>query len=683
MQLKIFELKPLFLKASIPCAIILIILFAYGDVWNHQFLNYDDNMYVTENSRVQNGLNLESIRWAFGFVGVSCWHPMTWISHMLDCQLFGLAPGPHHMVNVAIHILNALFLFLIIFKITGARYKAAVVALLFAVHPLNVESVAWVSERKNVLSTLFFMIAIYAYVLYVEKKKIWMYCLVLCAYTLGLMSKPSIVTFPFLLLILDYWPLGRFGMGGAYNTIDAVRSSFFRRFRFRILAFRKSKAPFLFLEKTPFIILSLISFYLSMISMSKFHVIIKHGLIPVDLRIYNLFVSIMKYVGNMAWPFGLSIYYPFPKTIPAAHFLLALSFVLLITVMTFLWRKSRPWLFTGWFWFLIALAPVGGLIQAALWPEMANRYMYIPMIGLFLMLVWECDARIRGGYAKTFKVILFCAMLVYYISLTKYQNHFFSDNYTLFSRAVTVTGENHIVYSIIGDGLLSLNRVDEAMVYYRKAIAINPKFAKALYNYGTCLLRRGDYINAGSYFSRVIAINPNDTLAYATLGWTQAQKGYSDEAKKLLEKALELDPDDGYSHNVLGAILAGQGKTEEAIRHFQIAVEKNPNYVEARMNLSLTYEKAGLYDRAIAEYEALCKVAQADKKIINYRIAGLFARQNKYEECKRHLEISLSLGFNVFEHLKSDERFKTFIETTVYTQFLASQEVRRHSQVLK
>jgi tetratricopeptide (TPR) repeat protein len=678
-MLKKIELKPIFLKAIIPCAIILIILFTYGDVWHHQFLNFDDNMYVTENSLVQNGMNLVSIRWAFGFVGVSCWHPITWISHMLDCQLFGLAPGPHHMVNVAIHILNALFLFLIIFRITGARYKAAVVALLFAVHPLNVESIAWVAERKNVLSTLFFMIAIYAYVHYAEKKIIWMYCLVLCAYSLGLMSKPSIVTFPFLLLILDYWPLGRFGMrGGTYNTIDAVRSSFFRRFRFSILTFRKSKAAFLFLEKSPFIILSLISFYLSMISMSKFHVIIKHDLIPVDLRIYNLFVSIMKYLGKMAWPFGLSIYYPFPKSIPAAHFLLALSFVLLITVMTFLWRKSRPWLFTGWFWFLIALAPVGGLIQAGLWPEMANRYIYIPMIGLFFMLVWECDARIRGGYAKTFKVILCCAMLVYFISLTKHQNHFFSDNYTLFSRAVAVTGDNHVVYSFIGDGLLSLNWVDEAMIYYGKAIAINPKFAKALHNYGACLLRKGDYINAGSYFSRVIAINPNDTHAYATLGWTQAQRGYPNEAKELLEKALELEPDDGYSQNVLGAILTGQGRMEEAIRHFQMAVEKNPNYVEARMNLSLTYEKAGLYDRAIAEYKVLSTMAQADKKITNYRIAGVFAQQNKYEECNRYLEISLKHGFNVFGHLKSDERFKTFRETAIYTQFLANQEVKRH-----
>jgi len=677
MHLKEFELKPIFLKAIIPCAIILITLFTYSDVRHHQFLGFDDYLLVTENSYVQNGLNLGGIRWAFGFTGVAYW-PLAWISHMLDCQLFGLAPGPHHMVNVAIHILNALFLFLIIFRITGARYKAAVVALLFAVHPLNVESVAWVAERKNVLSTMFFMIAIYTYVHYAERKKIWLYCLVLCAYTLGLMSKPSIITFPFLLLILDYWPLGRFGRGAAYPSVDAVGTTPFRRFLVRFCAFRKSEAAFLFLEKAPFIILSLISFYLSMISMSRSHLVINHDLIPVGLRIYNLFVSIVKYLGNMAWPLELSIYYPFPKSIPAAHFLLALSFVLLITVMAAMWRKSRPWLFTGWFWFLIALAPAGGLIQAGMWPEMADRYMYIPMIGLFLMLVWESDARIRGGYSKTLKVILCCALLVYFISLTKVQNLYFSNSYVLFTRAVAVTKDNFVAYNNLGETLRRLNRVDEAVICLGKAIALNPKYDAALNNYGACLVMKGDYINAGSYFSRAIAINPKYPLFYVNLGWTQYQRGYPDEAKKLLEKALELEPNDGNAHNILGAILAGQGKTEEAIRHFRIAVEKKPNDVEARMNLSRAYEKAGLYDRAIAEYEALSKMAQAEKGITNYRIAGVFAQQNKFEECKSYLEISLKQGFNVFEHLKSDMRFKTFRETAFYTQFMANQEVKRH-----
>lgn len=567
MQLKECELKPIFLKVAIPCAIILITLFTYSDVRYHQFLGFDDNSIVTADSYVQNGLNLKDIQWAFGFTGTTHWMPMTWISHMLDCQLFGLTPGAHHMVNVAIHILNALFLFLIIFRITGRRYNATIVALLFAVHPLNVESVAWVAERKTVLSALFFMVTIYAYIHYVEKKKIWIYCLVLCAYALGLMSKPSIIILPFLLLILDYWPLGRFGEEGTYNTVNAVMTSRFPSFLGRFLPFRTSVAELLIFEKIPFIILSLISFYLSMISMSKFSKVINYDLIPVDLRIYNLFVSILKYLGNMAWPLELSVYYPFPKSIPTTNFLLALSFALLITVMTFMWRKSRPWLVAGWGWFLISLAPVGGLIQAGLWPEMANRYMYIPMIGLLLMLVWECDARIRGGYSKALKVVLCCALLVYFISLTKVQNLYFSNTYSLFTRAAAITQDNSVAYNNIGNALLYQNKVDEAMIYFGKAIAIKPNDDIALNNYGVCLMNKGDYVNATSYFSRAIAINQKYTLAYARLGWNQYQRGYPDEAQKLLEKALELDPNNGYAHNKLAAILAAQGKTQAANRH--------------------------------------------------------------------------------------------------------------------
>ncbi|TRZ52026.1 tetratricopeptide repeat protein [bacterium] len=676
MHFKYLDMKSLLLKAVIPCAIILVILFAYGDVRHHQFLNFDDNDYVTENNHVQHGLNLKEIRWAFGFTGIGYWHPLTWISHMLDCRLFGLAPGPHHMVNVALHILNALFLFLILFRMTGAPYKAAIVALLFAVHPVNIESVAWVAERKTVLSMFFLMTAIYSYVLYTEKKKVWFYLVSLFLYGIGLMCKPSILTLPFLLLVLDYWPLGRFGRGAAYPSVGTTP---FRCSLTRSPAFRQSEAAFLFLEKVPFIILSLISSYLSMISLSKFHAVINHDLVPVDLRIYNLFVSIMKYLGNVAWPIELSIFYPFPKSIPSAYFLLSLLFVVIATVGTVMWRKGRPWLPAGWFWFLIALAPAGGLIQAGLWPEMANRFMYIPMIGLFLMLVWECDARIRGRYSRILKVILCCAMLAYFVSLTKVQNIYFSNSYALFTRVATVTDDNYLAYTSIGAALLSLNRVDEAMTYFGKAIAINPKYDLALNNYGVCLTKKGDFINAGLYYSRAIAINPKQyTDAYANFAWNQYQRGYPDEAKKLLAKAMELDPDKGNAHGILGIILMAEGKTDEAILHFKIMVEQKPNLAEARFNLSNAYEIAGLYDQAMAEYEALEKMTTVDKGTIYYQMAGVLAQQNRFEECKRYLELSLQYRFDVSERLKSDGRFKTFRKSPIYTPFLANQEIKRH-----
>lgn len=621
---------------------ILIILFAYNGVQDHEFLNFDDNIYVTNNGHVKNGFSIEGIRWAFGFTGVAYWHPLTWISHMLDCRLFGLSSGAHHLVNLAIHILNALLIYLLINRMTGASYKAAVVALLFAVHPVNVESVSWVAERKNVLSMLFLMAALYYYILYTQEKKGWIYGIILFFYTFGLLSKPSIVIFPFLLLILDYWPLGRFGRGDIYNSVQTVGIFFPRRVLAKIFAFRKSDAAVLFLEKVPFIILSLISSYLSMISMSKFQWVINYDRIPLDLRIYNLFVSITKYLWKMVWPFDLSIFYSFPQSIPAAHFILALSFVVLITFATFMWRISRPWLVVGWFWFLIALAPASGIIQAGLWPEMANRFMYIPIIGLFLILVWECDARIRGLYSNTLKIILCCAVLIYFVSLTKFQNIYFSNSYAVFQRAIEVTGGNSIAYNNFGVALTSLNRIDEAAEYFAKAIALDSKYDDALKNYGLYLFKKGDYITAGSYFSRIITFNPNYVDAYINMGFTEYRLG----------------------------------RPQEAIRHFKKALEIKPNDIEAYYNLSQVYEKEALYNEAVTMYEVIIKMKPTEKGIISYRIAGVYAQQNKLEECIHYLEMSLKHGFDVFGHLKTDERFEAFRETAIYTQLLENKGVR-------
>jgi tetratricopeptide (TPR) repeat protein len=678
MYLQDFNLKSFSVKAFVPLVIILITLFTYDDVRQHEYLNIDDHDYVLENSHVQQGVTLDAVRWAFGFTGVAYWHPLTWISHMVDCRLFGLSSGAHHMVNLALHILNAIFLFLIILRMTGARYKSAIIALLFAVHPLNVESVAWVTERKTVLSALFFMTALYAYIHYAEKKKLWTYLLVLFLFALGLMSKPSIVTFPFLLLILDFWPLGRFESDRDYEFTHTAGAISSKRSVAWLLSFRKSGAIFHFLEKIPFVILSLLSMYLTMISQLKFGVVVTHDLVPLDLRIYNLFVSTMKYLGLLAWPVELSIFYPFPKSIPALYFFVALSSVVLITILALVWRKSRPWFVAGWFWFLISVAPASGLIQGGLWPEMASRFMYLPMIGLFLMLVWEGDARIGGRYARALKVILCCAILIYFISLTKIQNLYFSNSYALFSRSVMVTGGNVIAYNGIGAALISLNRLDEAMAYFEKALAINPKYEKVLNNYGVCLSRKGDYLAAGSYYSQAIAANPGWPFAYLNLAVNQHQRGFPDEAINLVEKALALDPGNGNALNTLGALLMEQGKMEEAIRHFRSAVENKPNLLQARLNLSQAYEKAGHYDEALTQYEALIKIKPADKGITYYRMAGVKSQQERFDDCKNYLESSVKQGFDVFGHLKTDERFKDFRETAIYFQFLKKIEKENH-----
>jgi len=394
------------------------------------------------------------------------------------------------------------------------------------------------------------------------------------------------------------------------------------------------------------------------------------------LRIYNFFVSITKYLWFIVWPFDLSIFYPFPKSIPVSDFLLALSTVFFITAVTVISRKRRPWLVVGWLWFLVALAPASGLIQAGLWPEMANRFMYIPMIGLFLMLVWECDARIRGHYSCISKVVLCCAVILYFSSIAKVQTRYFSNSFALFSRATEVTGDNFIAYTNLGNALASLDRVDEAMICFQKAISLNPKYANALNNYGVCLSRKGDYLKAASYFSRAIAARPKWPVVYLNLALNQHRRGFSDDAINLVEKALVLDPGNGNALNTLGSFLLEQGKKEEAIRHFRSAVENKPNLLQARLNLSHAYEKAGRYDEALVQYEALIQMKPADKGVIYYRMAGVKSQQDRFEECKNYLESSLKHGFDVFGHLKTDERFTKFRETELYTQLLENQTLK-------
>ncbi|MDP1993568.1 MAG: hypothetical protein Q8K00_21335, partial [Syntrophales bacterium] len=452
-----------FLKAILFCAIAAVTFLAYAEVRHHQFLNFDDNEYVTENSHVNTGVNLPNLRWAFAFTGVSYWHPLAWISHMVDCELFGLKPGHHLMVNLAIHILNSILLFIILMRMTGSPFKAATVAILFALHPVNVESVAWITERKTVLSTFFLLTAIYTYVHFTENKSKWTYGLALSLYSFGLLSKPSILTFPVLLLILDYWPLQRFTRS---NSPDSGRMTLFTNPVKKLVSFSKSFNGLMIIEKIPFFILSLLSYLLSIISVSKFHTVINYNLIPLDLRIYNLFVSIIRYVWNMVWPVELSIFTPFPKTIPLWHFLLSLLFVLFITAVSILIRKKRPWFIAGWLWFLTALSPAGGLIQAGLWPAMANRFMYIPMIGLFILLVWECDTRIRGRYSELLKALLCIAAILFLLSLTRVQNIYYSNSYALFMRANEITGDNFVACNNIGDALASLNRLEEAGSYF-------------------------------------------------------------------------------------------------------------------------------------------------------------------------------------------------------------------------
>lgn len=658
------------------CIIAGFTLFVYWDVQNHQFLNFDDDIYVLSNYYVRNGLSLENINWAFSFNGLGYWQPLTCLSLMLDCQLFGVKAGPLILENVAFHIFNAFLLFLILQRVTGARVKAALVALLFALHPVNVESVAWIAERKTVLSAFFLMTAIYAYIIYTQKKNKWLYGLVLCLYAIGLMAKPIILTFPILLLILDYWPLKRFKSLDLHVAIGADNCM---KPMNKFLSLCKSSNGILIFEKLPFVVLSMISLFISILSLLRHEMVIHNSTVTVYMRIYNFFISIIQYLHNIAWPVDLSIFYPFPKTFILLYFLAALSTVVIITILTFITKEKRPWLLMGWLWFLVALLPTSGLIQAGLWPAIANRFMYLPMIGIFIIVVWEADERLKGRYSNFLKVIICIIMICYFAFLTRVQNLYFSNSYSLFSRSLEIVEDNALALNNIGVALSDLGKYDEAMKYLDRGIALYPTKSGYYQNYGVCLVAKGDDEKAMLYFKQAIALDPKLYGSYLNLGLIHSRRGNVAEAVKFMEKALNVDQNNLDLHNNFGFIWAKQGKYEEAIAHFSFVIKRDPGNVSARLNLAQAYQDIGLYNEAMSEYEALNKIVSHNKGYIYYGIAGVYSQQNKYKECTDYLETSLKEGFNVLEILKLDNRFKKFRKTTAYKEFIENYRIKKIS----
>ena len=341
----------------------------YGQTANHSFVSFDDNLYVTENSHVMDGLSKENIYWAFTLndKNNTYWHPITWLSHMLDCELFGINSGAHHITNLCLHIANALLLFHIFRLMTGASLQSAFLAILFAIHPINVESVAWVSERKNLLSTFFGLLTIWAYFIYTQNPNLKQYCFVFILFCMSLLAKPMLVTLPFILLLIDYWPLERI-------CFSRRKQSFYMR-----------KLLSLILEKMPLIITSLCLSWIVYSSLERYKVIASTQLIPLDVRFYNAVVSYVSYLLKLFWPFNLSFYYPFPSSVSvwmwASSILLLLGFTILIIK-----HVRKPEYIVGWFWFIGTLIPVSGIVQGGLWPAMADRWAYIPSIGIFLMI---------------------------------------------------------------------------------------------------------------------------------------------------------------------------------------------------------------------------------------------------------------------------------------------------------
>jgi tetratricopeptide (TPR) repeat protein len=536
-----------------------VTLLVYMPVAKHTFVMYDDGDYITENLVVQNGLTWAGFKWAFATWHSANWHPLTWLSHMLDCQLFGLNAGGHHCVNALFHAVNAALLFVLLLRLTGVFWASAFVAALFAWHPMHVESVAWASERKDVLSTFFELLALLAYVRYAglskvrsPKSKVF-YILALAMFACALMSKPMPVTMPFILLLLDYWPLERFKVQGS-------------GFRVRNLV----------LEKIPFFVLSAASCVVTYLSQRASAVVSLKGL-PLDLRLDNMLVSYARYLLKLFWPENLAVIYPLPKLYPLWQ--LTLSGAALIFISWLVWRERRRFAYlpVGWLWFLGTLVPVIGLVQVGS-QAMADRYSYFPSIGIFIALAFGArDLANRFQFSKITIATAAISILAICLVLTEKQLSYWSNDETLFRHAVAATDENEVAHLNLGVALEKQRRYAEAIAEYRTALRIYPKSVDTHNNLANLLDNAGDTNAALSEYQEALRLDPKAVAPHNNLGTFYVEIGRLDDAMNEYAEAARLDPSDAHAYYLIGKVLLREGRDSEAIPQFQKAAQFAPD----------------------------------------------------------------------------------------------------------
>ncbi len=569
-----YKIKTSYLVSIICVALAVTTLAVFWQVRNHEFISFDDNDYVTENRYVQGGLTLKGIVWAFSEPHAHNWHPLTWLSHMLDCQLFGLKPGRHHLVNLFFHVANTLLLFLILSRMTNALWRSAFVAGLFALHPIHVESVAWVAERKDVLSTFFWMLTMGAYVYYVERPGYKRYSFVLLFFVLGLMSKPMLVTLPFVLLLLDYWPLKRLQTAKADTRIAAATPQPAGRAKKKQKAQQqprkdtaqtkstaKSRVLWpeilpLLKEKIPFFVVSTLFCFVTVYAQHR--VVKPMELYPLGLRIANALISYVSYVGKMLWPAKLSIFYPYVGIALFSWQALSAALVLMVTSYLTVRAAGRfPYLIVGWLWYLGTLIPVIGLVQVGL-QSMADRYTYVPLIGIFIMIAWSVPELLNRWRYRRFAIATVAAGILFAcIIMTYAQIGFWRNNIALYEHAIKVTSENAWAQNNLGYALALQGKREEAIARFQKAISINNP-ADAHYNLGIMLASQGKLDEAIYQFRESIRISPDYAKAYNNLGNTLLYQGRVDEAIASYREALRLNPDYTIAQENLKNALAVQ-----------------------------------------------------------------------------------------------------------------------------
>ncbi len=494
--------------ALICIALFVITLTVFWQVGDHDFLNVDDDIYIVDNSHVAKGITGSNIIWAFTSVDASNWHPITWLSHMADAQLYGMKPRGHHLTNVVIHAVSALLLFLLFSRLTGSPWQSSFVAALFALHPLHVESVAWVAERKDVVSAFFWFLTLHLYSEYVAERKLALYLLSLFSFVLGLMSKPMLVSLPLVMMLMDFWPLNRYSLKEQDPRLRHLSGN--------IIAFLK--------EKIPFLLCAFFSAAITIYAQQKGESI--RGLYDISFghRIENAIVAYVRYIAKTFWPHDLAILYPFPSSIPLWQVISSMLFLLLVSAATIRAGRQYPFLAVGWFWFLITLVPVIGLVQVGS-QAIADRYTYIPLTGLFIMAAWGVPTLAkRLHYRQGILALIAGVVVLASATATWHQLGYWQDSISLYRHTLQITSDNHFIHYNLAIALKTNGDLDGAITEYQKALTIKPNYIDAHNNLGVVFAIKGDLDAAIKEFQKALSISPYNVNAYNNLKIALEQK---------------------------------------------------------------------------------------------------------------------------------------------------------------
>lgn len=599
----------------------LLTLAVYSRVATYDFVNFDDGLYVTGNPMVKKGITWNGFLWAWQANVASNWHPLTVLSHMLDCEIFGLDAGGHHLTNLLFHLASVWLLFEVLRRMTGAPGKSALVAALFGVHPTHVESVAWISERKDVLSGFFFMLALAAYLRYARERTAGRYLLVALAFALGLLAKPMLVTLPCVLLLLDVWPLRRLPpppSGG--------------------IPWRALRA--LLLEKVPLLLLSAaasaVAVYTQAQSMASTQAV------SVYRRTANTLVSYTVYIGKTVWPSKLAVFYPLPPAIPPWKAAAAGVLLLAVTLLVAARLRRSPWLAVGWLWFLGMMVPVIGLVQVGR-QAMADRYTYLPTIGLFLMAAWGIPELLAGWKGRRPALAAASALAVGLLAAAAWvQVGHWKDSVALFRHTAAVTRNNYLAHLNLASALRKEGARDEAMKHYREALRIQPNFVEGNAGLAYALYTWGRPREALPYIRRAVRFRPRDGRLRHSLAVNLEALGRTDEAAAELRKAVELSPDMSRAHHGLGSILHKGGRADEALRHYLRALDINPGLAELYNPATALLVRRGRLAEAVRLFEEVVD-REPDLAAAHYHLAVLLQQTGRSEEARRHYLRALEL----------------------------------------